>query len=242
MLTQDYQQLTPDEKSLFHLAVDRMNMAAGSETMLDEAKQPMFNHTFQLALYMSPDAAVKGSALTIATNSAYYIVLAGVNCQERARHMAPGQQVNHALQAQELVPLQSEMYQPQDGAFDEVLRREPVQFLLSFDDMSADGKALLKQFSHAWERSQAQAKLSLDLTSVEALKESVGNLLQTLSQYRSSSKDPIATMFAWQLLPIQVQHLMSQSLWWRDLVATRTATPRVWPRANALGPGAWCIC
>ena len=240
LLAQDYQQLNPDDKSMLQLAVDRMNTVASSEPMLDGAKQPMLNHTFQLTSYMSPDAAVKGNALTIAANSAYYIVLAGVTHQARAHHMAPGQQVNHALQEQELVPLQSEMYQPQNvAAFDEVLPREPVQFPLSFDDMSADGKALMKQFSHAWEHSQAQAKLQMDMMSAESLKESLRSLIQTLAHYRIASSDPIVTMFAWQLLPIQVQHLMAQSMWWRDLVATKAATPRVWhdgkrPRAGSL--------
>ena len=145
LLKQNYNQLNENEKSLFQLAVDRMNNAAGSEPMLDDAKQPTWNYTFQLASYTSNDTTMKNKALAVAANSAYYIVLAGVIRRAMARRMVPRQQVTNALQAMEMMPLQSDMYQPQNvPAFDEVLRSEPVQFPLSFDDMSADGKALMK--------------------------------------------------------------------------------------------------
>ena len=97
-----------------------MNNAAGSKPMLDAAKQPVWNYTFQLESYTSADPTVKRRALAVAANSAYYIVLAGVIRRAMARRMAPSQQVTNALQAMELEPLQS------------------------FDDMSADGKALGK--------------------------------------------------------------------------------------------------
>ena len=41
LLKQDHKQLNEDDKSLFQLAVDEMNNAAGSEPMLDAAKQPV---------------------------------------------------------------------------------------------------------------------------------------------------------------------------------------------------------
>ena len=59
LLKQNYSQLSENEKSVFQLAVDRMNNAAGSEPMLDAAKQPLYEFTFQLASYTANDPTMK---------------------------------------------------------------------------------------------------------------------------------------------------------------------------------------
>ena len=93
LLKMDFLSLNADQKSMFQLAVDRMNVAAGAEPILDENKRPLFNYTFQLAAFVSTDAGVKRTALAVAANSAFYIVLAGVNRREKARHMARRQEM-----------------------------------------------------------------------------------------------------------------------------------------------------
>ena len=63
LLKQNYSQLNEDDKSMFQLTVDRMNNAAGSEPMLDAAKQPLYEFTFQLASYTANDPTMKNKAL-----------------------------------------------------------------------------------------------------------------------------------------------------------------------------------
>ena len=72
VLSANYDELSEDNKKLFHLALSRLNCAAGSEHMIDANGTQMYEYSFQAGIFGS------NNALICLKRSAYYIVLARV--------------------------------------------------------------------------------------------------------------------------------------------------------------------